>query len=168
MNTKKHTEHPHLTGEHRWGDTGQLILLAMFLGIWITDSFIFHYSTFLVEVVSNYIRVPVAGVVLVAGWYMARGGMKAVFGTSREKPEVISTGVFGIVRHPIYTGAILFYLGATVITMSIASAAFVLIIIGFYIAIGKYEERILAEEFGNDYLEYKKKTGMLFPKLRSH
>ena len=168
MSTKKHTEHPHLTGEHRWGDTGQLILLVMFLGIWITDSFIFHYSTFLVEVVSNYIRVPIAAVVLIAGWYLARGGMKTVFGTARENPEVISTGVFRIVRHPIYTGAILFYLGAAVITMSIASAAFVLIIIGFYIAIGKYEERILAEEFGKDYLEYKKKTGMLFPKLCSH
>lgn len=168
MSTKKHNEHPHLTGEYRWGDTGQLILLALFLGIWITYSFIFHYATFLVEVVSNYIRVPVTGLVLIVGWYMARGGMKAVFGTTREKPEVISTGVFGIVRHPIYTGAILFYLGATVITMSIASAAFVMIIIGYYIAIGKYEERILAEEFGNDYLEYKKKTGMLFPKLRSH
>ena len=168
MSTKKHSEHPHLTGEHRWGDTGQLILLAMFLGIWVSDSFIFRYSTFLVEVVSNYIRVPIAAVVLIAGWYLARGGVKAVFGTARENPEVISTGVFRLVRHPIYTGAILFYLGATVITLSIASAAFVLIIIGFYIAIGKYEERILAEEFGNDYLEYKKKVGMLFPKLSSH
>ena len=168
MNTKKHTEHPHLTGEHRWGDTGQLILLAMFLGIWISDSFIFHYSTFLVEVVSNYIRVPVAGLVLIAGWYMARGGIKAVFGTDRENPEVINTGVFRIVRHPIYLGAILFYLGASLITMSIASAAFLLLIIAFYIFISKYEERILTKAFGNDYLEYKKKTGMLFPRLRSN
>ena len=168
MGTKKHTEHPHLIGEHRWGDTGQLILLAMFLGIWITDSFIFHYSTFLVEVVSNYIRVPIAAVVLIAGWYMARGGMKAVFGTARENPVVISTGVFRMVRHPIYLGAILFYLGASIITMSIASAAFTMLIIGFYFLISKYEEGILTEYFGNDYLEYKKKTGMLFPRLRSH
>jgi len=168
MSTKKHTEHPHLTGEHRWGDMGQLILLAMFLGIWITDSFIFHYSTFLVEVVSNYIRVPIAAVVLIAGWYLARGGMKAVFGTARENPEVISTGVFRIVRHPIYTGTILFYLGTSLITMSIASAAFCLLIIGFYVVISKYEEGILTEVFGNDYLEYKKKTGMLFPKLLPH
>ena len=168
MSTKKHTEHPHLTGEHRWGDMGQLILLAMFLGIWITDSFIFHYSTFLVEVVSNYIRVPIAGLILIAGWYLARGGMKAVFGTARENPEVIRTGVFRIVRHPIYTGAILFYLGTSLITMSIASGAFCLLIIGFYIVISKYEEGILTEVFGNDYLEYKKKTGMLFPKLRPH
>ena len=168
MSTKKHTEHPHLTGEHRWGDTGQLILLVMFLGIWITDSFIFHYSTFLVEVVSNYIRVPIAAVVLIAGWYLARGGMKAVFGTARENPEVISTGVFRIVRHPIYTGALLFYLGAILMTMSLASAALWLLIIAFYIYICRYEEYLLTEEFGNDYLEYKKKTGMLFPKLISN
>jgi len=115
--------------------------------------------------VPNYIRVPTAGLVLLGGWYLARGGMKAVFGTARENPEVISTGVFRIVRHPIYTGAILFYLGASLITMSIASAAFLLVIITFYITISRYEERILTEAFGNDYLEYKNKTGMLFPKL---
>jgi protein-S-isoprenylcysteine O-methyltransferase Ste14 len=52
--------------------------------------------------------------------------------------------------------------------MSMASGAFLLVIIGFYIMIGKFEERILTEAFGNDYLEYKKKTGMLFPKLFSN
>ncbi|MEA3463435.1 MAG: isoprenylcysteine carboxylmethyltransferase family protein [Bacteroidota bacterium] len=168
MSTKKHSGNPHLTGEHRWGDMGQLILFVIFMGIWITDSFIFHYSTSLLEGVSNYIRLAVAGPVLIAGWFLARKGMKAVFGTPREKPEVINTGVFRIVRHPIYTGAILFYLGAIVMTMSIASAAFWLVIIGFYISICRYEERILTEAFGNDYLEYKKKNGMLFPKLWSH
>ena len=167
MSTKKHSEHPHLTGEHRWGDRGQLVLLFLFLGIWITDSFIFHYSTSVLEGVPNYIRVPAAALVLIGGWYLARGGMKSVFGTARKNPEVISTGVFRIVRHPIYTGAILFYLGASLITMSIASGALILLIIGFYITISRYEEHILTEAFGNDYLEYKKKTGMLFPKLRT-
>jgi len=168
MSTKKHSGHPHLTGEHRLGDAGQLILFVMFMGIWITDSFIFHYSTSLLEGVSSYIRLAVAVPVLIAGWILARGGMKAVFGTPREKPGVISTGVFRLVRHPIYTGAILFYLGSIVMTLSLASAAFWLVIIGFYIFICRYEESILTEAFGSDYLEYKKKTGMLFPKLRSH
>ena len=59
-----------------------------------------------------------------------------------------------IVRHPIYLGAILFYLGASLITMSIASLAFLPVIIAFYFAISRYEERILTEVFGNDYLEY--------------
>ena len=81
---------------------------------------------------------------------------------------MISTGVFRYVRHPIYTGAILFYLGATLMTMSLASLALWGLIIGFYIRISRYEEQILTEAFGNDYLEYKKKTGMLFPKLRTN
>jgi protein-S-isoprenylcysteine O-methyltransferase Ste14 len=165
MSTKKHEGHPHLTGEHKNGDRGQLILFFLFLGIWITDSFVFHYSTFLMEMVPDYIRISAAGLVLIAAWYLARRGMKEVFGTRREAPGVISTGVFRIVRHPIYTGALLFYLGAILTTLSMASAVFWLLILGFYIYISRYEERILAEAFGNDYLEYKKKTGMIFPKL---
>lgn len=168
MSTKKHSEHPHLTGEHRWGDLGQLIFLFLFLAVWINDSFVFRYSTFLADIVSDYLRIPVAGLVLIAGWFLARKGMKAVFGTKREKAEVINTGVFRIVRHPIYLGAILFYLGATIFTMSLLSAAFLLLIIGFYVVISKYEEGILTKTFGDDYLKYKKKTGMLFPKFRSN
>jgi len=40
-----------LTGEHRLGDAGQLILFLIFLAVWITDSFFFKYSSFL----NNYI-----------------------------------------------------------------------------------------------------------------
>lgn len=165
MNTKQHPDHPHLTGEHRWGDAGQLILFVLFMGIWVTDSFMFHYSTALLQDVSNYLRIGVAGPVLIAGWILARRGLRAVFGTEREKPELIRTGVFRVVRHPVYAGALLFYLGAILMTMSIASAAFWLVIIVFYVFICRYEERILTEKFGDDYLDYKKKTGMLFPKL---
>ena len=165
MNPKKHSGHPHLTGEYRWGDMGQLILFFLFLGVWITDSFVFNYSTFLRELVPDYIRIPVAGIVLICGWYLARSGMRMVFGTEREKPEVISEGVFRIVRHPIYTGALLFYLGAICITLSIASAALWLFIVGFYYLISRYEERILTETFGEVYTAYKKRTGILFPRL---
>ncbi|MFH0756414.1 MAG: isoprenylcysteine carboxylmethyltransferase family protein [Bacteroidota bacterium] len=166
MSTRKHTGHPHLTGEYRWGDAGQLVMLVLFLGVWVTDSFIFRYSTFLRDTVPDYVRITAAGVVLFCGWYLARGGMRAVFGTEREKPEIISSGVFRIVRHPIYAGALLFYLGAILITMSIASAVFWLAILAFYIFIARYEERILFKEFGEDYRAYKRKTGMLFPKFR--
>jgi len=168
MSTKKHSDHPHLTGEHKFGDRGQLVLLLLFLCIWVSDSFVFQFSTFLRDMLPDYARVVSAALVLMAGWYLARGGMKAVFGTRRPEPTVIDSGVFKIVRHPIYTGAILFYLGASLITLSLASALFLIPIIGFYIWIARYEERILTEQFGQDYINYKKKTGMLFPKLPSH
>ena len=166
MNTKKHEGHPHLTGEHRWGDAVQLVLFILFLGIWITDSFVFRYSTFLREIIPEYVRIIAASLVLICGWYLARMGTKAVFGTTRDKPELITDGVFRIMRHPIYTGAIMFYLGAILITLSIVSAAFWLVIVAFYILIARYEEKILSEAFGEAYSDYKKKAGMLFPKPR--
>jgi protein-S-isoprenylcysteine O-methyltransferase Ste14 len=165
MSTRKHNRHPHLSGEYRWGDLGQLILFFIFLGIWIPDSFVVHYSTFLNEVMPNYIRISLAGIVLICGWLLARNGMKAVFGTEHEKPELIRSGVFGIVRHPIYTGTILFYLGAVVTTLSVVSAVFWLVIVLFYYLISRYEERILTEAFGDEYTAYKKRTGMLFPRI---
>jgi protein-S-isoprenylcysteine O-methyltransferase Ste14 len=164
MSTKKHRDHPHLTGEHRWGDTGQLILLVLFLAIWISDSFFLHYSTFLSERISTSVRTAAALMVIAAGWLLARGGMKAVFGTPRSQPEVITKGVFRIVRHPIYLGALLFYLGAVIFTMSLASGVLWTGIVAFYIWIARYEERILIEEFGTDYLKYQQKVGMLFPR----
>lgn len=165
MATKKHHSQPHLTGEHRWGDTGQLVLLGIFLLVWVSDSFFLKYSTFLRGSVPEWIRILLASVILVCGWLLARGGMRAVFGTKRDKPEVIQTGVFRWVRHPIYTGALLFYLGAIVTTLSISSAVFWLVIFLFYFLIARYEEKILTAEFGEAYLDYKRKTGMLFPRI---
>ena len=85
MATKKHAEHPHLTGEYRWGDIIQLILLVFFLGIWITDSFVLHFSTFLREVIPDFIRIPLASIVLIAAWILARRGVKAVFRNRKGK-----------------------------------------------------------------------------------
>jgi len=165
LNIKKHRDHPKLSGEYRWGDTIQLILLFVFLALWITDSFVLHFSTFLKDMIPDFIRVPLASIVLIAAWILARRGMMAVFGTEREKAELIKTGVFRVIRHPIYAGAILFYLGAILITLSLVSAAFWLVIVAAYTLIARYEERILAEAFGEKYISYKRKSGMFFPKV---
>lgn len=165
MTTKKHPGHEHLTGEHRWGDILQIIWLVLFLGIWISDSFVFHYSDHLAEDMV-YVRFALALLILIIAWLLARNGMKAVFGTKRDKPQVIDNGVFRFVRHPIYLGAILFCLGMVLFTTSLASAAFLLFIIAGYYLLSRYEERLLTEAFGQEYVNYKKKTGMLFPRLR--
>ena len=167
MSTKKHSEHPHLSGEHRWGDTLQLVLLFIFLAIWVTDSFVFHYSTFLREYVPEYLRIGLSGIILVSAWLLARKGMRAVFGTERSGPELIHEGVFKWIRHPIYTGAMLFYLGASLITLSLASVLFVLPVLGVYTYIARYEEKILTEEFGQEYRQYMERTGMFFPRIFS-
>jgi protein-S-isoprenylcysteine O-methyltransferase Ste14 len=135
----------------------------IFLVVWILDSFILGFSTFLVESIPGYIRLLVGIPVLIFASYLARSGLKAVFGEPQETPHVITGGVFSVVRHPIYLGAILFYAGMICLTLSLASAALLVIIIGFYRFISRYEEKLLTERFGDEYRDYMRKVPMLFP-----
>ena len=161
---KSHQHRGDLTGEHAFSDMGQLIFLVVFLVVWIADSFVFKYSTFLTQYVSNYIRVPIALIVLVISGLLAWTGLKIVFGETREKPQVITSGVFSIVRHPIYLSSILLYLGfILLLSLSLFSALVWILIIVFYYMISVYEEKLLIQRFGSAYEEYKKKVPMLFP-----
>lgn len=165
----KHSEIHHrddLTGEHRLGDLGQLFLLLIFLTVWITDSFIFHYSTFLSKLIPLPIRLLLTFFVLWPSWYLAKNGLKIVFGEVRSKPGVIRKGVFNIVRHPIYLGCILFYLALVIGTFSLVSLAVLLIIICFYTLISRYEEKLLRKRFGKEYDEYLNEVPMLIPEIK--
>jgi len=164
-NLKGHSDRTDLVGEHIWGDAGQIILLVLFLIIWAADSFFFKYSTFLSEDISLYIRIPIAAALIIYAFVLARKGLNIVFGEVREKPEVIRDGVFGIVRHPVYLGAVLLYPGLIVSTCSIISAAFWLIIILFYHFIARYEEKVLLKTLGKDYEEYMQQVPMWIPKI---
>ena len=160
---KSHQHRGDLTGEHAFSDIGQLIFLVVFLVVWIADSFVFKYSTFLTQYVSNYIRVPIALIVLVISGLLARTGLKIVFRETREEPQVIATGVFSIVRHPIYLSSILLYLGFILLSLSLLSALVWILIVVFYYIISRYEEKLLIQRFGSVYEEYKKKVPMLLP-----
>jgi len=160
---KSHQHRSDLTGEHAFSDIGQLILLIIFLTVWIADSFVFKYSTFLTQYISNYIRVPIALIVLIMSGLLAGFGLNTVFKEVREESQVITSGVFSIVRHPIYLGSILLYLGFTLLSLSLLSTLVWFLIIIFYYIISRYEERLLTQKFGSAYEEYKKKVPMLLP-----
>ena len=161
--TKRHGDRTDLIGEHSFGDSGQIILLIIFLIIWISDSFILKYSTLSLDIIPNIIRIVIGFPILIISGIFAKFGLGIVFGEVRDKPEVIEKGVFKIVRHPIYLGSILLYLGLTILTGSIASAILWIIIVIFYYYISKYEEKLLLKEFGADYKSYMERVPMLIP-----
>jgi protein-S-isoprenylcysteine O-methyltransferase Ste14 len=162
-NHRRHEGREDLVGEHRIGDTLQLVFLVLFLAIWISDSFFLHYSTFLSERIPNYIRTSLGIVILVIAGLLSWRGMRKVFGEVRDTPQVITGGVFSIIRHPIYLGCILTYLGMICFSMSLASAALWVVIVVFYWYISRYEEKLLIDRFGDEYRDYRKKVPMLFP-----
>jgi len=151
-------------GEHPFGDSGQLVLLVLFLLIWVVDSFLLQISTFLYDDISLYIRLVILGLILVTAVYLIRSG-HVVVKHEQGSTGVVSTGAFQYVRHPLYLGSIMFYLGLAVSTASLFSLGLVVLIFFFYDYIGTYEEKLLEDRFHEEYRNYKIKTGKWVPRI---
>ncbi len=166
LDGKRDSDRQDLAGEHVFSDLGQLLLLFIFLAAWIVDSFFLKYSTFISKYIPLFIRIPLSIIILFSAGYLARIGLNIVFGEVREEPVVIRKGVFSIVRHPIYLGSILLYLGLLTLTFSIIATIIWIFIIAFYYFISKHEEKLLLKEFGKDYEEYMREVPMLIPRIK--
>jgi len=160
-------EHDDLTGEHPLADVGQLVLLGLFAGVWIADSFVLGWTTFLNGAVPLVIRVPIGAVLLALAGILAFSSHRIIFGETREIPCVVRTGVFSVVRHPMYLSEILLALGLLLMSLSPAATAVWLLAVGFLTYVARTEERLLLERFGDDYAEYKRDVGMWIPRGRS-
>jgi protein-S-isoprenylcysteine O-methyltransferase Ste14 len=152
-------------GEHPYGDLGQLILLFGFLVIWILDSFVFRYSTMLSPFVPVYLRLIIAGLILVPAVYLVRSGHRAISDEVLSSPRLLTDGAFSRVRHPLYLAALLFYAFLIALTLSTISLFVFVGIFIFYNSIATYEEKYLEQKFGQDYLVYKKNTPKWIPRL---
>ena len=85
----------------------------------------------------------------------------------KEDHELIQCGPYNVVRHPLYTGLIVGLIGTNLALLPTGrGAARVLVwLIAFYIK-ARAEERILAQEFGEQYASYKQRvTAALIPGL---
>ena len=81
----------------------------------------------------------------------------------KENHELIQSGFYKIVRHPIYTGFLLLFIGNTIIVGDYRGIISVLIVfMSFWFKLTK-EEKLLTENFGNQYIEYRKRTKALIP-----
>jgi protein-S-isoprenylcysteine O-methyltransferase Ste14 len=76
---------------------------------------------------------------------------------SDRKQEVVSTGVYGVVRHPMYLGAVLMFLGAPFLLGSAAGLAVGLALTLLLVGRITGEEKLLASKL-DGYVEYRKKV----------
>ena len=155
-----------LTGEHAIGDAGQIVLVCLFFAVWILDTFFLKYTTFLNNYVPLGVRIPVGVVLLGLSFILAGKGLATVFGETRETPVVVRKSVFGIVRHPVYLGEIVLYLGVLILSISLAAIGVWVIAIVFLHLISRYEEKLLISRFGEEYEKYKREVPMWIPRLR--
>lgn len=113
--------HDRLAGEHPLNHTGQLISLLVFLVIWIVDSFIFKFSSGLSDVISVYARFTLGLALILGAVYILLSAERVLFKETGTQAFVVKKGVFSYVRHPLYLGVLMIYLGLLTFTLSIVS-----------------------------------------------
>jgi len=83
----------------------------------------------------------------------------------RKDHELVTHGIYRVVRNPIYLGAILVTIGVPIGTSSWIALPPMLLLIPLFMYRMRIEERLLLEEFGDDYRAYMARTKRLLPFL---
>lgn len=85
--------------------------------------------------------------------------------TIKQGHELITTGPYAVVRHPIYTGILTGFLGmALAISQVRGFIVFVLIFLAFWLKLRR-EEQWMRSQFGEAYATYTHQTAALVPYL---
>jgi protein-S-isoprenylcysteine O-methyltransferase Ste14 len=82
--------------------------------------------------------------------------------SEKADPELVTTGPYHRVRHPIYSGIILAMIGTT-IAVSVYWLVAVVVLGAYFFYSASMEERYMAERFPGSYPQYKQSTKMLIP-----
>lgn len=141
-------------------EQGMLIKLSglMFVGGFILAGLDFRYQWLVISPAISYISIIVFllaylmwGEVLRENMYLSRT-IKV-----EDNQRVIDSGLYGIVRHPMYTASIFLFLAMPLILGSLISFFVFLLYPVLIIFRIIYEEKLLEKEL-NGYVEYKKKV----------
>src|SRR5580692_1081581 len=151
-------------GRQRWGQFAGIRVLAILVFLLVFHSRYFkgHGSTSnpWLEGVGTAIFVLGIALAVWARLYLGRNwGMPM---SRREEPDLVTTGPYRFIRHPIYTGIILAMIG-TALAISLFGLIVVAVIAAFFAYSASREEHFLAEEFPDTFPAYKARTKMLIP-----
>jgi protein-S-isoprenylcysteine O-methyltransferase Ste14 len=95
-------------------------------------------------------------------------GLKQVWrrltGKAYPAPKFHTPSLYRLVRHPLYVGWLMIFWAAPVMTVAhllLALGSTIYILIGIHL-----EERDLVTTFGDTYVDYRRRTPMLIPRIR--
>lgn len=102
-------------------------------------------------------------------WALLLGGVIVriwAAGNIRKDREITMTGIYVMVRHPLYLGTLLIYLSflLSLGNILLGLGLFILIILIIYYPTTLHEEETLSKEFPEKFEQYKK-INLLFPNL---
>jgi protein-S-isoprenylcysteine O-methyltransferase Ste14 len=86
--------------------------------------------------------------------------------TIKEDHQLIRTGPYSRLRHPIYSGLILATIGSAIVIDEWRCVLGVCLVVIGYCLKARKEEAMLIQQFGDVFREHQKHAGFLFPRFR--
>lgn len=80
-----------------------------------------------------------------------------------EGQALVHTGPYRYLRHPIYTGALCMYLGLTIVSGTLHAVLGLALVCLAYWRKTMLEERLLADQFGTGFEEYRRRSWAIIP-----
>lgn len=99
-------------------------------------------------------------------WSVVVRGKYAVSWAMTENQRLVTSGPYRYVRHPSYLGYFLMFFGLFFLWPNLFTL-FPLVAIPGYFRVTFEEERLLIRHFGDEYVEYQRKTGRFIPRFRN-
>ncbi len=138
---------------------------------WVIGQFIFLAAIFLAPLIS---RAPSPLSILVGVLIGIAGGLTGlfslftlgsnltVFPRPKEDGALVQTGVYGLVRHPIYSSVILVSLGWSVLWASLSALVLTILLAAYFDRKAYQEEKWLSAKYP-DYASYRQRVHKLIP-----
>jgi protein-S-isoprenylcysteine O-methyltransferase Ste14 len=83
----------------------------------------------------------------------------------RQEHHLVTSGPYARVRHPVYTAMFGFGLSLALVSANwFFLGFFILSLIGLWVRVPR-EEKMMLEQFGEQYQEYMQRTGRFFPRM---
>ncbi len=134
------------------------ILVYLNIPVWFDDPFSpIHIISWLLLITSICFAV--------IGIYLLRSKGKAEKRVIEATQNLVETGLYKYIRHPLYSSLIYLGMGAFLKDVSVVSSiVMIILVINFYLT-AKEEELFNIKQFGCEYEEYMKRTKMFIPFL---
>lgn len=128
---------------------------------WLRENFVEHTNL----VGSIGLTISVIGAIIACSSRYKLGKNWSLSVQKKENHQLIQDGMYKAIRHPIYTGLLLLFMGnAIIVGDNRAIIAIVIVFVSFWLKLKK-EEKLLLKTFGDKYAEYKSRTKALIPYL---
>ena len=106
---------------------------------------------------------PLSSAIMLVGMLLIIFGWKKIH---KAQNHLVTSGIYGYVRHPQYVGFLLITSGMNIQWITIPTLLLWPAIVVLYYRLAKEEDRKMEEKFGEEYQKYKNTVPMFIPHIR--